>query len=315
LSCWGGNEIGVNPRTLDRCSKKACVTRPVAIATDPKVAQVALGPNHGCLIRENGKVACWGSNLYGQVGVVKDTETSAVLSDVLEPTDVPLPGGATALLLSRFSDTSCAVLEDQSLYCWGHNDVGQLGIGNYPQTCALDADTSTPCATAPQKNAPQTNVQFSRYLKGINHNCALSVDVLYCWGADKDGQLGVDADRLEHCAPNLLCAKSPINIYSEIAVLDGVLGPNYTCVVVSDQQIQCAGWGFATAEAIAVNARVINCSKWCKVDLGWEATVEAIAITHLDRMCVLGNHGQVRCLTAYNPSAETLDTESIMVRQ
>ena len=69
LSCWGSSALGVEPETLDRCDDHPCATRAVEVTSEPKAVKVALGSAHGCVIREDGSVACWGSNLYGQIGV------------------------------------------------------------------------------------------------------------------------------------------------------------------------------------------------------------------------------------------------------
>ena len=43
---------------------------------------------------------------------------------------VDLGTGRTAKMVSAGGATTCAVLDDDSVKCWGRNDFGQLGIGD-----------------------------------------------------------------------------------------------------------------------------------------------------------------------------------------
>ena len=45
------------------------------------VAQVGVGVSHVCVVRQDGSVACWGTNFYGQIGngFSSDTSTPALV--------------------------------------------------------------------------------------------------------------------------------------------------------------------------------------------------------------------------------------------
>ena len=65
VSCWGESESGDddgNPPTY------AMMTRLHPIAGVEHAKHVAMGESHTCVLRDDARVACWGSNEYGQLG-------------------------------------------------------------------------------------------------------------------------------------------------------------------------------------------------------------------------------------------------------
>lgn len=72
---------------------------------------------------------------------------------------------------------SCVVTEGNLLYCWGANEVGQLGIGK-------TSVTETP------QQVPITNV--SQVALGYDFTCVVFMDgKVRCWGGNGYGQLGL----------------------------------------------------------------------------------------------------------------------------
>jgi alpha-tubulin suppressor-like RCC1 family protein len=78
-----------------------------------------------------------------------------------------------------FRDHACGVIVGGDGYCWGLNNVGQLG---QPAT----AISATP---TPQKIPG--SLKFVSLSPGLNFTCGLTVDgTAYCWGDNPSGQLG-----------------------------------------------------------------------------------------------------------------------------
>ena len=117
--CWGNNEYGQlgDGSVVDRPA-------PVMVPGLTGVSAVGLGYNHSCALLDSGSVRCWGNNYQGQLGDGSFTAASAPAYDVVGVTD------AVAIGIGGF--TSCAILDDGSSVCWGNNDSGQLGTGDYP---------------------------------------------------------------------------------------------------------------------------------------------------------------------------------------
>ena len=68
-----------------------------------------------------GAVYCWGLNNAGQAG-------NGTKQFALEPVQVVgLPGPAAEVKIMPYS--TCAILTNGKVYCWGSNFDGQLGAG------------------------------------------------------------------------------------------------------------------------------------------------------------------------------------------
>ena len=81
------------------------------------VAEIALGQSHSCVRRSEGSVWCWGEGDRGQLGYVVDDPCPRGSGHCsLTPTRIAL-GPVRALALG--GDTSCALLVDSSVQCWG----------------------------------------------------------------------------------------------------------------------------------------------------------------------------------------------------
>jgi alpha-tubulin suppressor-like RCC1 family protein len=75
--------------------------------------------------------------------------------------------GASVVQLVSGGDHYCALLSDQSVRCWGLNDVGQLGN---PTNAGLTVANPKPLVALP---AGSTVVQLAA---GLRHTCALHAD-------------------------------------------------------------------------------------------------------------------------------------------
>ncbi|MCH9685242.1 MAG: hypothetical protein K0V04_27650 [Deltaproteobacteria bacterium] len=72
---------------------------------------------------------------------------------------------------------ACGLRSDDSLWCWGRNDFGQLGLGT-------DGE--------PQTTPMQVPGSWSAVAAGAVHTCAIATDgTLWCWGRAGEGTLGI----------------------------------------------------------------------------------------------------------------------------
>jgi hypothetical protein len=84
--------------------------------------------------------------------------------------------GHTFVSLSAGSSHVCGVTPTDSIFCWGENNEGQLGIGN-------TTNQSMP------RLVPNSCTQVAA---GEENTCALDrAGVGYCWGWNSRGQLGL----------------------------------------------------------------------------------------------------------------------------
>lgn len=184
--CWGDGSDGKlgNGDTSD--SPGAMVA--VHLGFNGFVDDVAAGSEHACAIAHafgtTHRLYCWGKNDSGQLG---DGSTSA--SATPREVDASLPIPVTAV--DAGGATTCAIDSKHDLYCWGSNNSGQLGIGS-----TADADKPSK-VTGISGGVIQVSV-------GAEHTCALDMtNTLWCWGSDRDGQLG-SRRKLDFTSPTAL---------------------------------------------------------------------------------------------------------------
>ena len=157
------------------------------------IKPLAAGEKHTCAILNNGNLKCWGWNDYGQLGLGNTTEYNS-------PQAVDLGASKTAKVITASWNYTCAILNDDTLKCWGDNEYGQLGLGNH--------------GTGTERTAPEVvNLGSGKTAKVVSaggatgaaargaHTCAiLNDDSLKCWGWNTKGQLGL-GNRTEYNSP------------------------------------------------------------------------------------------------------------------
>jgi alpha-tubulin suppressor-like RCC1 family protein len=124
--CWGANDrgqLGADPATVAQRAEAA----EVAGITDATAIGVADGVS--CAIRAGGTVWCWGDAQNGQLGdggVLVDGGAAS-----FAPLKIPGPlgvGDLTGIVeVAPGRRHVCAKKSDNTVWCWGRNDRGQLG--------------------------------------------------------------------------------------------------------------------------------------------------------------------------------------------
>lgn len=120
---------------------------------------IDVGERHGCVIRSDGNVYCWGANDYRQTDP-SDTSGSPVTS-LFAATPVALPGGEKAAEVALGERFSCARTQSGSVVCWGSNTEFIHPTGTYgiiaptaiPVTISSDTVTRTARAPSPRGSA------------------------------------------------------------------------------------------------------------------------------------------------------------------
>ena len=112
--CWAGNSYAQSTGNTSSPAGDIYPEDSTAAALPETVDQVTASEGSSCARGLSGSVYCWGTNRRGELGVAADIGRHAPHSVVT----VPLPRPA-ATLFDRRTATSCAALDDASVYCWG----------------------------------------------------------------------------------------------------------------------------------------------------------------------------------------------------
>lgn len=167
--CWGPNYSGA----LGAGDREHQMTPVRLTLLDETPLALSLGGSHACALLEGGAVECWGGNYRGQLGITGANALTTTTGTVEE-----LPG--PAISIHAGGQNTCAILEDNSLWCWGWNASGQLGAG------------SAVLSSAQPLPVMGLGVGVRDVVMGAQHACAiLEEGELRCWGSDGDGQLGI----------------------------------------------------------------------------------------------------------------------------
>jgi alpha-tubulin suppressor-like RCC1 family protein len=124
-----------------------------------------LALDHGCGIRLDGTLWCWGRNDDHQLG-------GAGAAEIYMPVQV---GSDMWLAVSAYESHTCGLRADHTVLCWGGNQDGTLGTGS--------ATDSMPPITVPGTwNAVAT---------GLRTSCGIAdTGLLWCWGNEDRGGVG-----------------------------------------------------------------------------------------------------------------------------
>ena len=149
---------------------------------------IAAGGAHACAILDTNHVKCWGTNSRGELGAGDTSDRGDAANELGDNLPkVSLGTGRSARTISASVGHTCAILDDNSVKCWGVNYRGQLGLG--------DKDGRGVMAGQMGDNLPRVSLGTGRTAKALSagdeHTCALlDDDSVKCWGANSLGQLG-----------------------------------------------------------------------------------------------------------------------------
>jgi alpha-tubulin suppressor-like RCC1 family protein len=208
LWCWGQNTEGMLGLGDGYPGAPKLVPTQVGTAT---WRAIAAGQGHACGIQTDGSLWCWGRNTSGQLGL------GGGPIQLRTPTRVG--SGTDWTDVDAGQDTTCALREDASLWCWGANFAGQVGqagggevnaprrVGGDADWVAVDLDTFSTCA---RKRAGS----------------------LWCFGRNDEGQLGVGPAG---------SAPTPRSVGVELDWIDVAVGRFHACARRRSGAVLCTG--------------------------------------------------------------------------
>ncbi len=210
---------------------------------------VYTGGNQSCVYLTDQKIKCFGNNTSGQLGNDDNGGVVAGNAAIGDATGemgfslarVNLGTGRTAARIAIGASHMCAVLDNNTLKCWGENGSGQLGLGSTVDKGGTAGDMATLAAiTLP---GALTANSVSRIAAGEGHTCAiLSDNKVYCWGLNDKGQLGYDdmVNKGDGGGANV-SALANVNLGVGRTALSIAAGQYHSCAILDNGNVLC--WG------------------------------------------------------------------------
>lgn len=229
------------------------------------------GRGHACAVLSDGKIKCWGDNQYGQLGDGSNylnPNLGCIANSILADyplykclTPVFVSGISNAKQVSTGTGTSCSVLLDGKVNCWGFpfgntptifpdiENVEKISVGN-TDTCVLLIDGTIKCwsigatfgvySFSTSELTPITISGISNAIDlsvGATNACVVLFDgTIKCWGRNMYGQLGNNAVSDFSEIITIPVEVSGISNATSVSV-----GYTHSCALLSDGKIKC--WG------------------------------------------------------------------------
>ncbi len=247
----------------------ASLARP-ATTTAATATAIATGQRHTCALTDAGAVLCWGSDDAGQLG-----------NGVVPTTDQLIPGAVSGLssgvtAIAAGNAHTCALTTAGAIRCWGYNPHGQLGAGSSNRIHAT----------------PVSVVGLVRGVTAIAaggfSTCALTdAGAVWCWGSDRNGQLGNGGTNIDWPTPRPVSRLS-----SGIAAI--TVGGSHACALTDTGAVWC--WGDDRSGQLG-DGGAIRWNSESSVPVavsGLDSGVAAIAAGG-NHTCALTNGGALLC--------------------
>ena len=160
---------------------------------------------------------------------------------------------------------TCAILADNTLWCWGEGEFGQLGVGANPQ------------GDIPER----VEGLWKEVSSGTYHTCGIRLDdTLWCWGLNQDGEVDPGISILSSNSPHLTHAGP----WESIAA-----GAVHTCAITTDQELYC--WGDSTVSVLGPDPKEDELSRVPHPDgHGWNQVTSGLSYS-----CAIDEHNDAWC--------------------
>lgn len=296
VKCWGANDHGQLGYD-DTTPRDAPASDGIDLGAGRTAKLIKAGGSHVCALLDDGSLKCWGSNVAGQIGN-GESGTGKFLAKPGTP--VALGVGRTAKALSLGGGYTCAVLDDESVACWGDNANGQLGYGdNLLRSQVTDervflgqAVCGGACREVYQSgDCGGCGVVCSGVQACLSGHCTAPVIAIHananytcslqsngdakCWGDGVYGQLGY-GDTLtaskKYTSPN----RTAIQVGAGRSVRSLGVGQSHVCAILDNGTVKC--WGSNMNGALGYGDFVVrNVPDANPIDLGSGRTAKAIS--------------------------------------
>lgn len=219
VMCWGNNY-----HQLFGIAGNISSLTPMETVQLPGIVSLKFSYYSACALLDTGSMKCWGSNDWGMLGANITSPSGSTFT----PQDVYQISTGTEIAMGAVHH--CALLEDQSVKCWGSNSSGELGAGpsgnsSSPVKVKFPRTQYTGIVTTPMMSS---TISLSQ-----NHHCFIQNNgQLKCWGLNSNGQLGNNTFQN---------SQTPVTVQGLTQVKEVSAGLEHTCAVLHSGEVYC--WG------------------------------------------------------------------------
>lgn len=192
------------------------------VGTETDWAYVSAGTTEMMALKTNGTLWAWGRNQYGQLGIGNTTNQT-------RPVQVGTASNWASVWANGNNGMHVAGLRsDGTLWSWGGNILGQLGIGN----------------TTNQKTPVQvgTDADWASASPSYDHTVAIKNNgTIWAWGDNTNGQLGIG---------NTTPHNSPVQVGSDADWVSVYAGLRFTIAIKANGTLWA--WGLNTSGQLGI---------------------------------------------------------------
>ena len=186
--CWGRNSNGqLGDDSTTRRLVPSLTQSWMGLVDLADITAISAGMGHTLARRSNGTVYAWGLAHRGQLGLgfggtLETCFTPGEGTVACSPYALRVPDLFDVTAIGAGWNHSIALKGNGTVWAWGNNDYGQLGVG----------DTTTRTAPVQVRNASGSGflTGVSEIAGGYFHNVARQGGLLVSWGRGEVGQLG-----------------------------------------------------------------------------------------------------------------------------
>lgn len=197
------------------CAPAPLLASPVVPLTGVGLRRQAELVNRGCAFVGT-RLYCWGDNRKGELGI--GTASVSSLAERVRRPDIPNGDfvAPTSLAVARHS----CVADAGSVWCWGENEFGQPGVGDFGRHLS------------PTRLSGLPN-DIEELGSGAFHSCARSAtDGVWCWGSNSSGETGQPAGPARPAPEQVPRLPGPVDAIA--------IGASHSCALVGGN-VSC--WG------------------------------------------------------------------------
>ncbi len=237
LYSWGNNESG-RLGVGDEVNKNT----PTKVNLPSKIKELITTGSSVYALMEDSSLYSWGENIFGQLGVGDEVNKKNT------PTKVNLPGKIKELITTNGSSVY-ALMEDSSLYSWGYNSYGQLGVGD-------EVNRNTP-----------TKVNLPGKIKKLITSSSASYAILedgslYSWGENNSGELGVGSNEDKNTPTKVTAINGKI---MDLIINSDKNYPTYKSIFAIIKDGSLYAWGNNKGGQLGIGSREDNINSPTKV--------------------------------------------------